>query len=603
MRDMDAAPLAPATLAVGSDRYLIVDLPALASPRLPVVLRLLLENVARHMRGEERQAAIAALNGWLDTGSSLAEIAFQPGRVLMHDTTSTPALVDIAAMRDALAEAGVDPARLNPVLPVDVSVDHSLAVQAYARPDAARLNIGHEIRRNGERYRFLRWAQSALRGVRIHPPGTGIMHTINLEQLATLVQAEMREGRRWAVPDMMLGTDSHTPMINGIGVLGWGVGGLEAQTVMFGMPTMLRIPDVIGVELTGALPSGVLATDLALAVTERLRALGVSGEFVEFFGPGVSAAGRAAELQAQHTGACLGQALAMAFDGVQRLGQLQAQRDRQGLLHPAAAGHDGVAMQACLPGQGRGQRLQARVDLLEGGAQLQQRGAVDDVLAGRAPMDVARGFGVFAGDGGGQLLDQGNGQIAGQGRCFLEASASSAAVWQARSMAGTALAGMTPCAAQARARPASTRSMARSVAAPSQMASMAGAPRNLSVRSFMLTSSEIEEDGLGRPLQMDVEEIDGGAAGLAPRDQRPAPLRFDGGQDGVALVGCFFVIEIDAGVGMQQHAAHMDDDVDGRRPARAGAPGLTVRSTKRWAGSVPVPTRAKPRKSPPASVA
>ncbi|MCJ9709164.1 aconitate hydratase AcnA, partial [Bordetella hinzii] len=286
---MDAASLAPATLAVGSDRYLIVDLPALASPRLPVVLRLLLENVARHMRGAEREAAIAALHGWLETGSSLAEIAFQPGRVLMHDTTSTPALVDIAAMRDALAEAGADPARLNPVLPVDVSVDHSLAVQAYARPDAARLNIGHEIRRNGERYRFLRWAQSALRGVRIHPPGTGIMHTINLEQLATLVHAETREGRRWAVPDMMLGTDSHTPMINGIGVLGWGVGGLEAQTVMFGMPTLLRIPDVIGVELTGALPPGVLATDLALAVTERLRALGVSGEFVEFFGPGVAA--------------------------------------------------------------------------------------------------------------------------------------------------------------------------------------------------------------------------------------------------------------------------------------------------------------------------
>ncbi len=286
---MDAASLAPATLAVGSDRYLIVDLPALASPRLPMVLRLLLENVARHMRGTEREAAITALHDWLETGSSLAEIAFQPGRVLMHDTTSTPALVDIAAMRDALAEAGADPARLNPVLPVDVSVDHSLAVQAYARPDAARLNIGHEIRRNGERYRFLRWAQSALRGVRIHPPGTGIMHTINLEQLATLVRAETREGRRWAVPDMMLGTDSHTPMINGIGVLGWGVGGLEAQTVMFGMPTMLRIPDVIGVELTGALPPGVLATDLALAVTERLRALGVSGEFVEFFGPGVAA--------------------------------------------------------------------------------------------------------------------------------------------------------------------------------------------------------------------------------------------------------------------------------------------------------------------------
>ena len=280
----------PATLRVGARDYRIVDLPALGAdyPRLPVVLRLLLENVVRHQRGAERAATVAALFDWLRDGASEAEIAFQPGRVLMHDTTSTPALVDIAAMRDALAEAGADPALLNPTLPVDVSVDHSLAVEVHARPDAARVNIGHEIRRNGERYRFLRWAAGALRGVRIHPPGTGIMHTLNLEQLAVLVRELDLGGERWAAPDMMIGTDSHTPMINGIGVLGWGVGGLEAQTVMFGMPTMLRIPDVIGVELTGALPPGALATDLALTVTQRLRQIGVSGEFVEFFGPGVA---------------------------------------------------------------------------------------------------------------------------------------------------------------------------------------------------------------------------------------------------------------------------------------------------------------------------
>ncbi|CAB3732873.1 Aconitate/2-methylaconitate hydratase [Achromobacter piechaudii] len=203
----------------------------------------------------------------------------------MHDTTSTPALVDIAAMRDALAEAGMDPAVLNPVLPVDVSVDHSLAVEAYARADAAALNLDTELRRNAERYRFLRWASKALSNVRIHPPGTGIMHTINLEQLATVV-CQGDDGLLY--PDMMIGTDSHTPMINGIGVLGWGVGGLEAQTVMFGMPTLLRIPDVIGVRLSGALAPGVTATDLALTVTQRLRAIDVSGEFVEFFGPGVS---------------------------------------------------------------------------------------------------------------------------------------------------------------------------------------------------------------------------------------------------------------------------------------------------------------------------
>ncbi len=267
--------------------YTCPDLPATFGAdyfRLPVVLRLLLENVLRNVQGDERDAAVAALFGWLAHGTSDAEIAFQPGRVLMHDTTSTPALVDIAAMRDALAEAGMDPAVLNPVLPVDVSVDHSLAVEAYARPDAAARNLDVELRRNAERYRFLRWASKALSSVRIHPPGTGIMHTINLEQLATVV-CQGDDGALY--PDMMIGTDSHTPMINGIGVLGWGVGGLEAQTVMFGMPTLLRIPDVIGVRLTGALAAGVTATDLALTVTQRLRAIEVSGEFVEFFGPGV----------------------------------------------------------------------------------------------------------------------------------------------------------------------------------------------------------------------------------------------------------------------------------------------------------------------------
>src|SRR5206468_4050127 len=193
-----------------------------------------------------------------------------------------------AAMCDALAEAGADPRHLNPRLPVDVSVDQSLAVEAYARPDATTLNLLHEMRRNAERYSFLRWAAHELHNVRIHPPGTGIMHTINLEQLATVVTTEQREGRTWLVPDTMIGTDSHTPMINGIGVLGWGVGGLEAQTVMFGMPTMIRIPEVTGVRLVGELGPGVQSTDLALTVTARLRELDVTGEFVEFFGPGVA---------------------------------------------------------------------------------------------------------------------------------------------------------------------------------------------------------------------------------------------------------------------------------------------------------------------------
>ena len=256
--------------------------------QLPIVLRLLLENILRNNAADERQMGIDAIFGWLEHRTSEAEIAFQPGRVLMHDTTSTPALVDIAAMRNALDEAGWDPALLNPGLPVDISVDHSLAVEFFGQREAVDKNLQLEMRRNRERYTFLRWASKVMKGVRIHPPGTGIMHTINLEQLATVVQIDERDGERWVVPDVMIGTDSHTPMINGIGVLGWGVGGLEAQTVMFGMPTMLRVPDVIGVRLTGRLGAGALATDLALTVTQRLRAIGVSGEFVEFFGPGVS---------------------------------------------------------------------------------------------------------------------------------------------------------------------------------------------------------------------------------------------------------------------------------------------------------------------------
>ncbi len=256
--------------------------------QLPLVLRLLLENVLRNTQGIEQEQAVSAILGWLENRASEAEIAFLPNRVLMHDTTSTPALVDIAAMRDYLAREGADPTTLNPSLPVDVSIDHSLAVEAFGQSDAVALNMQHEIRRNAERYRFLRWASSALPAVHINPPGTGIMHTINLEQLATVVATQQKEDGTWIFPDMLLGTDSHTPMINGIGVLGWGVGGLEAQTVMFGMPTMIRVPDVIGVYLHGSKSPVTQATDLALTVTEQLRKLGVAGEFVEFHGPGVS---------------------------------------------------------------------------------------------------------------------------------------------------------------------------------------------------------------------------------------------------------------------------------------------------------------------------
>jgi aconitate hydratase len=268
-----------------------VDLPALAGealPRLPWCLRVLLENLARCAEPDAAEAGRAALLAWLVTGRSEAEIPFAPGRILMHDTTCGPALVDIAAMRDVLAAAGGDPRRLNPAVPVATSTDHSLAVDVSAVPDALATNMRREMERNAERYRFMKWASQAIDGFRVFPPGTGIMHTINLERLSTVVATEMRDGEPWAVPDTLVGTDSHTPMVNAIGVLGWGVGGIEAEGVMFGVPVSLRIPEVIGVKLVGALPEGVLATDLALVVTERLRKLGVAGEFVEFFGPGVA---------------------------------------------------------------------------------------------------------------------------------------------------------------------------------------------------------------------------------------------------------------------------------------------------------------------------
>lgn len=275
-----------ATLTLGHQPLRFTDLPAVFGSglaKLPHVLRLLAEN---HLRTTgEAKPMIAALESWLDGGTSSFEFTFQPNRLLMHDTTCAPALADIAGLRDAVAEAGGDPRRLTPQLPVEVSVDHSLAVDIYARIGAAERNAAHEIARNHERYSFMKWASTNLAGVHVNPPGTGIMHTLNLEQLATVLELSP-DGS--AHPDMLLGTDSHTPMINGIGVMGWGIGGLEAESVMFGQPASLAIPEVVGVRLDGALPAGVLVTDLALEITHRLREIGVAGSFVEFWGPGVT---------------------------------------------------------------------------------------------------------------------------------------------------------------------------------------------------------------------------------------------------------------------------------------------------------------------------
>jgi aconitate hydratase len=266
-----------------------VDLPGALGARLarmPWVHRILAENLLRR-RAEDADADHAAV-AWLERGDRTIDLPFVPARLLMHDTTCGPALVDLAAMRSVIADAGGDPRRIVPGLRVDVSTDHSIAVDSYGTRGALAANLAAEMARNAERFGLMKWAGAAFETLHVHPPGTGIMHTINLERLATVVSRETWQGREWLFPDTLIGTDSHTPMINGIGVLGWGVGGLEAESVMLGMPVTLRVPDVVGVRLTGRLRPGVTATDLALTVTQMLRAVRLDGRFVEFFGPGVS---------------------------------------------------------------------------------------------------------------------------------------------------------------------------------------------------------------------------------------------------------------------------------------------------------------------------
>lgn len=262
------------------------DLPAALGDRLdtmPWVHRIIAENLLRH--GRVDPDAASAFAAW--QAGEAPEIPFYPSRLMMHDTTCGPALVDLAAMRDVIARSGGDPTAIRPVLRVDVSTDHSLAVDHHGAAGSRLANLAAEMRRNAERFGLMKWASATFDDLYVHPPGTGIMHTINLEQLATIVTTAHWQGADWAFPDTLLGTDSHTPMVNGIGVLAWGVGGLEAESVMLGMPVMLRIPDVIGVRLSGALQPGVLATDLALHITHMLRGVELDGAFVEFFGPGV----------------------------------------------------------------------------------------------------------------------------------------------------------------------------------------------------------------------------------------------------------------------------------------------------------------------------
>jgi aconitate hydratase len=256
--------------------------------RLPFSLRVLLENALRHAgKGYVTGEHVRSVCEWSPTRSG-AEFPFMPTRVVLQDFTGVPAVVDLAAMRDGLASLGGDPARINPVVPADLVIDHSVQVDYFGSKDAYRRNVEREYERNGERYALLRWAQTAFENFSVVPPGTGIVHQVNLEYLASVVHRRSEDGRWVAFPDTLVGTDSHTTMINGLGVVGWGVGGIEAEAVVLGQPYYMLLPEVVGMKFKGALPEGATATDLVLRATEMLRAHGVVGRFVEYFGEGLS---------------------------------------------------------------------------------------------------------------------------------------------------------------------------------------------------------------------------------------------------------------------------------------------------------------------------
>jgi aconitate hydratase len=281
------------TLEIGGQSYAYASLPALGErfdiARLPYSLKILLENLLRHEDGVTvLPQHVEALARWNPEAAPDTEIAFMPARVVLQDFTGVPCVVDLAAMRDAVVRLGGRPEQINPQIPSELVIDHSVQVDVFGRRDALDLNGKIEFERNKERYGFLRWGQKAFDNFKVVPPNTGIVHQVNLEHLARVVMvAEREDGVQWAYPDTVFGTDSHTTMINGIGVLGWGVGGIEAEAAMLGQPSSMLIPQVVGFKLTGRMPEGATATDLVLTVTEMLRKHGVVGKFVEFFGDGL----------------------------------------------------------------------------------------------------------------------------------------------------------------------------------------------------------------------------------------------------------------------------------------------------------------------------
>ncbi len=289
---------ARSTLQVGGREFEIFRLDALQEKfdvaRLPYSIKVLLENVLRLEDGTSVSAAdVEAIASWDAAAEPSAEIPFQPARVLMQDFTGVPAVVDLAAMRDAMDEIGGDPAAINPLVDVDLVIDHSVQVDAFGNERAFAVNAEHDFERNRERYSFLKWGQQSFDNFRVVPPATGICHQVNLEYLAQVVYSRENGGALQAYPDTLVGTDSHTTMVNGLGVLGWGVGGIEAEAAMLGQPISMLLPQVVGFKLSGELPEGATATDLVLTVTEMLRERGVVSKFVEFFGPGLPTLGLA----------------------------------------------------------------------------------------------------------------------------------------------------------------------------------------------------------------------------------------------------------------------------------------------------------------------
>src|SRR5688572_23978992 len=260
-----------------------------AVSKLPFSMRVLLEAVLRNCDGYEvTENDVKGLASWNAASPAKVEIPFLPARVVLQDFTGVPCVVDLAAMRSAMKRLGGNPRKINPLIPVDLVIDHSVQVDHFGSPDALDLNVQLEFQRNKERYEFLRWGQKALDNFRAVPPNVGIVHQVNLEFLAKGVFLRSDKQGPVALPDTLVGTDSHTTMINGLGVVGWGVGGIEAEAVMLGQPLYMLMPEVVGFELTGELQPGVTATDLVLTVTQQLRKTGVVDKFVEFYGPGVS---------------------------------------------------------------------------------------------------------------------------------------------------------------------------------------------------------------------------------------------------------------------------------------------------------------------------